>query len=93
MTKAPPFLGAGPFHRELPAPVHGSRHTGGVIRFSVQADTRDECVAGLEQLVAFGLVPVMLPAYMSDGRWMARAVARPAGAEPVCGELAVRPRS
>lgn len=46
-------------------------------RFSVQADSHDECVEALEQLVAAGLVPVMLPKYMTDGRWMARAVPRP----------------
>jgi hypothetical protein len=55
------------------------------IRYSVQADTRDECVAGLEQLVQLDLVPVMLPAQISGDRWMARAVPRPtqlAGEEP-----------
>lgn len=48
------------------------------IRYSVQADTRDECVEGLEQLVQLDLVPVMLPAQIHDNRWMARAVPRPA---------------
>lgn len=47
------------------------------IRYSVQADTRDECVEGLERLVALDLVPVMLPAMVTGGRWIARAVARP----------------
>lgn len=63
------------------------------IRYSVQADTRDECVDGLEQLVRFGLVPVMLPAYMSDGRWMARAVPRPAAVEAERDEAPVRTTS
>ncbi|MGW2692357.1 hypothetical protein ACWC3Y_10905 [Streptomyces sp. NPDC001296] len=48
------------------------------MRFSVQADTRDECVEGLEQLVQLDLVPVMLPAQVGGDRWMARAVPRPA---------------
>lgn len=47
------------------------------IRYSVQADTRDECVRGLEQLVAAGLVPVMLPVQIRTDGWMARAVPRP----------------
>jgi hypothetical protein len=46
------------------------------IRYSVQADTRDECVQGLEDLVRFGLVPVMLPAQVGGDRWLARAVPR-----------------
>jgi hypothetical protein len=48
------------------------------IRFSVQADTREECVQGLERLVQLDLVPVMLPAQIGGDRWMARAVPRPA---------------
>lgn len=44
----------------------------------MQADTRDECVEGLEQLVRLDLVPVMLPAQVGGDRWMARAVPRPA---------------
>ncbi|MGW0837526.1 hypothetical protein [Streptomyces prunicolor] len=47
------------------------------IRYSIQAETRDECVAGLEHLVASGLVPVMLPVQVMDDRWMARAVPPP----------------
>ncbi|MGQ5640897.1 MULTISPECIES: hypothetical protein [unclassified Streptomyces] len=47
------------------------------IRFSVQADTREEYVQGLEQLVQLDLVPIMLPCQVrTDGR-MARAVPRP----------------
>lgn len=48
------------------------------IRYAVQADTREECVAGLEQLVAAGLIPVMLPVQIRTDGWMARAVPRPA---------------
>lgn len=48
------------------------------IRVGVQGDTREECVAGLELLVQAGFVPVMLPTYLSDNRWMARAVPAPA---------------
>ncbi|MFH8531529.1 hypothetical protein ACH4GE_24300 [Streptomyces tendae] len=44
------------------------------IRVSVQAATEDECVEGLAQLVDAGFQPVMMPRYMTDGRWMARAV-------------------
>ncbi|MEU1043940.1 hypothetical protein ABZ400_02135 [Streptomyces sp. NPDC005897] len=44
------------------------------IRVSVQADDEDECVEGLAQLVDAGFLPVMMPRYMTDGRWMARAV-------------------
>ncbi|MER6738231.1 hypothetical protein [Streptomyces puniciscabiei] len=47
------------------------------IRYSVQADTREECVQGLEQLVKLDLVPVMLPAQIRTDGWMARAVPRP----------------
>lgn len=52
------------------------------IRYSVQAETRDECVQGLERLVAMGLVPVMLPVQVMDDRWMARAVLPPAVKAP-----------
>jgi hypothetical protein len=48
------------------------------IRFSVQADTREECVQGLEQLVQLDLVPVMLPCQIRTDGWMARAIPRPA---------------
>lgn len=47
------------------------------IRVGVQGDTRDECIQGLELLVQAGFVPVMLPTYLSDNRWMARAVPAP----------------
>lgn len=56
------------------------------IRYAVQADTRDECVAGLEQLVQLDLVPVMLPVQIADDRWMARAVPRPAHASEEPGQ-------
>jgi hypothetical protein len=55
------------------------RHTGCMaIRFAVQADTREGCVEGLERLVKLDLVPTMLPVLLTDNRWMARAVPRPA---------------
>ena len=47
------------------------------IRFGVQADSRDECVEGLAQLVEAGFVPVMLPAQVAGDRWIARAVPAP----------------
>jgi hypothetical protein len=52
------------------------------IRYSVQAETREECVQGLERLVAMGLVPVMLPVQVMDDRWMARAVPPPVALAP-----------
>ncbi len=52
------------------------------IRVSVQADDEDECVEGLAQLVDAGFLPVMLPRYLTDGRWMARAVPAPATKAP-----------
>jgi hypothetical protein len=47
------------------------------IRIGVQADSRDECVEALAQLVAAGFVPIMLPAQVTDDRWLARAVPAP----------------
>lgn len=44
------------------------------IRIGVQADSEDECAEGLARLVDAGFVPVMLPRFLTDGRWMARAV-------------------
>ncbi|MFD5910249.1 hypothetical protein ACFWHL_16180 [Streptomyces massasporeus] len=44
------------------------------IRVSVQADSEDECVEGLAQLVDAGYQPVMMPRLLTDNRWMARAV-------------------
>ncbi|MFJ4925305.1 hypothetical protein [Streptomyces sp. NPDC088736] len=52
------------------------------IRYGVQADSEDECAEGLAQLVDAGMMPVMLPRYVTDGRWMARAVPRPAVKAP-----------
>lgn len=83
MTKAPPGRsGAGLLRVRIPGfrpPAQLARHTGLMaIRFAVQADTREECVAGLAQLVRLDLVPVMLPVLLTDNRWMARAVPRPA---------------
>lgn len=50
-------------------------HTGLMaIRFTAQGDTREECVEGLELLVAAGLVPTMLPVQVRTDGWMARAV-------------------
>ena len=72
MTMAPPQLA------DSAPPRQRARHTGIVaIRYAVQADTRDECVEGLEQLVQLDLVPVMLPVQVGGDRWMARAVPRP----------------
>jgi hypothetical protein len=44
------------------------------IRVGVQADSEEECAEGLALLVNAGFVPVMMPKYLTDGRWMARAV-------------------
>jgi hypothetical protein len=52
------------------------------IRVGVQADTEDECVEGLARLVDAGFVPVMLPRFLTDGRWMARAVPAPTAKAP-----------
>jgi hypothetical protein len=52
------------------------------IRYSVQAETREECVQGLELFVQMGLVPVMLPVQVMDDRWMARAVPPPTAKAP-----------
>lgn len=57
------------------------------IRIGVQADSEEECVEGLAQLIDKGYLPTMTPRFLSDGRWMARAVPRPAPAveEPTAG--------
>ena len=65
------------------------------IRIGVQADSQEECVEGLELLVAAGFIPVMLPKLLTDNRWMARAVPRPptqgrAVEEPAAGERTAR---
>ncbi|MCW7941662.1 hypothetical protein AAW14_06355 [Streptomyces hygroscopicus] len=52
------------------------------IRIGVQADSRDECVEGLAQLVEAGYVPVMLPAQIGGDRWIARAVPAPTTKAP-----------
>jgi hypothetical protein len=44
------------------------------IRVSVQADSEDECVEALAQLVDAGYQPVMMPRLLTDNRWLARAV-------------------
>lgn len=46
------------------------------LRFAVQADTEQECAAGLAQLESLGLQAAMLPQLLTDNRWMARAVPR-----------------
>ncbi|GAA1431793.1 hypothetical protein GCM10009601_51530 [Streptomyces thermospinosisporus] len=46
---------------------------------SVQADSEDECAEVLARLVEGGFVPVLTPRFMTDGRWLARAVPAPAG--------------
>lgn len=53
-----------------------------VVRIGVQADSRDECTEALARLVDAGYVPVMLPACLTDGRWMARAVPAPTAKAP-----------
>ncbi|CAL9367473.1 hypothetical protein [Streptomyces sp. enrichment culture] len=55
------------------------------IRVSVQADDEDECVEGLARLVDAGFLPVMLPRYLTDGRWMARAVPATTTKAPTAG--------
>lgn len=53
-------------------------------RFSVQADTREECVEGFDELCTkLGLVPLMPPRMLTDSRWMARAVPAP---QPAAGQ-------
>lgn len=46
------------------------------LRFAVQADTEQECAAGLRLLQSLGLVTRMEPRLLTDNRWMARAVPR-----------------
>jgi len=46
------------------------------LRFAVQADTEQECAAGLRLLESLGLQTAMTPRLLSDDRWMARAVPR-----------------
>lgn len=63
--------------------VRPCRHTAVVTtRYSVQADTHEECMQGLERLIAIGLVPIMLPKQVLEDRWMARAVPPPAVKTP-----------
>lgn len=79
---SPPQNGEGPLPDSAPV-VRPCRHTAPVtIRYSVQAETREECVQGLELFVAMGLVPVMLPVQVMDDRWMARAVPPPTTKPP-----------
>jgi hypothetical protein len=56
------------------------------IRVSVQAATEDECVEGLARLVDAGFQPVMLPRFMTDGRWLARAVPSPTAQAPAADD-------
>lgn len=81
MTEAPPFRRglSRTLYCPVPPPVVSPcRHTADVsIRYSVQAETREECMRGLELFVSVGLVPVMLPVQVMDDRWMARAVPAP----------------
>ena len=62
--------------RELATPSHWPRQNAVMaLRFAVQADTRQECARGLEELCErLGLQPAMLPRLLTDNRWMARAV-------------------
>lgn len=52
------------------------------IRVSVQAATEDECVEGLARLIEAGFLPTMTPRFMTDGRWLARAVPSPTTKAP-----------
>lgn len=52
------------------------------IRLGVQADSEAECAEGLARLVDAGFTPIMLPRYMTDGRWMARAIPTPTAKAP-----------
>jgi hypothetical protein len=59
--------------------VWGGTLRGMSVRVSVQADSEDECAEALARLVGVGFVPVLTPRFMTDGRWLARAVPAPAG--------------
>lgn len=50
------------------------------MRFAVQADTQQECAAGLALLLSLGMQIRMEPRLLTDDRWMARAVPRMNGA-------------
>jgi hypothetical protein len=52
------------------------------IRVSVQAASEDECAEGLARLVDAGFRPTLPPRYMTDGRWLARAVPAPNAKAP-----------
>lgn len=68
--------------RELTTRPRRPRHTAVMaLRFAVQADTRQECARGLQELCErLGLQPAMLPRLLTDNRWMARAVPAPSKA-------------
>lgn len=53
------------------------------LRFAVQADTEQECAAGLRLLESLGLQTAMQPRLLTDDRWMARAVPRMTKARPM----------
>ena len=61
----------------LPVVTVAGHTTAMAIRVGVQADSEEECAEGLAQLVDAGFIPVMLPKFLTDGRWMARAVPAP----------------
>lgn len=51
---------------------------GMAVRYSVHADSREECAAAVDELCArLGAVPAMKPVRLTiaDGRWLARAIA------------------
>jgi hypothetical protein len=56
------------------------------IRYSVQADTRDECVAGLRELCEHLTVHVTRPPVDTLGSWIARAVPAPPAADEEPGQ-------
>ncbi len=58
------------------------------IRYGVQADSQNECAEGLAKLVDAGMLPIMLPTLLSDGRWLARAVPAPASGRVAVSEPA-----
>lgn len=83
MAKAPPGqhrCGADPFPPPLSHP--DGTLTPMAIRYGIQADSEDECAEGLARLVDAGMIPVMLPKLLTDGRWMARAVPAPREPKP-----------
>lgn len=58
-----------------PSVLAARRHTDGVTRYAVLAESASECATGLARLCeALGLEPTVGPVRLTDGRWLARAV-------------------